>query len=93
MMVQVGASNTLIQSMASEEYRGRVMSLYSMMFIGVTPLGALTAGFVARHLGASNTLAAGASAGLLSMLVFIIRLPRFRVEAKQLLSVQFAHRD
>ncbi len=93
MMVQVGASNTLIQSMAAEEYRGRVMSLYSMMFIGVTPLGALTAGFVARHLGAPNTLAAGAGAGLLSMLVFITRLPRFRVEASQLLSVQFAHRD
>ena len=87
MMVQVGASNTLIQSMAAEEYRGRVMSLYSMMLIGVTPLGALAAGFTAERLGAPSTLAAGAMASLVSILVFIVRLPRFRFEARRLLPV------
>ena len=76
--------------MAAEEYRGRVMSLYSMMLIGVTPLGALAAGFTADRLGAPNTLAAGAVAGLLSMIIFGTRLRKFRLEARYLLNAHSA---
>ena len=41
MMVEMGSSNTLIQSMSPDHLRGRVMSVYSMMFMGMAPIGAL----------------------------------------------------
>jgi hypothetical protein len=41
MMVEMAASNTLIQSMVPDRLRGRVMAVYSMMFMGMAPLGAL----------------------------------------------------
>ena len=40
MMVQMASSNTLIQSMVPDELRGRVMAVYSMMFMGMAPFGA-----------------------------------------------------
>jgi MFS family permease len=88
MMVQVGSSNTLIQSMAPEEYRGRVMSLYSMTLIGMSPIGAMAAGFEAERLGAPVTLAIGAGACLVSMGVFVAGMGRFRAEARALLAAQ-----
>src|SRR5207244_446097 len=59
MMVQMAASNTLIQSMVPDELRGRVMAVYSMMFMGMGPLGSLLAGSVAEHTGAPIAVAAG----------------------------------
>jgi MFS family permease len=41
MMVEMGSSNTLIQTMSPDHLRGRVMSVYSMMFMGMAPVGAL----------------------------------------------------
>jgi MFS family permease len=60
MMIQVGSTNTLIQSMVPDHYRGRVMSVYSMVLIGISPLGAMAAGFAAARVGPSLTLLAGA---------------------------------
>lgn len=85
MMVQVGASNTLIQSMAPEAYRGRVMSLYSMVLIGISPLGAMAAGVEAEWFGAPWTLAVGAVASAGAAGMFAWRLPRFRKAARELL--------
>ncbi len=51
MMTQMGASNTLIQTMTPDRLRGRVMSVYSMMFMGMAPVGALLAGVVAERFG------------------------------------------
>ena len=58
-MIQMGASNTLIQSMVPDELRGRVMSVYSMMYMGVGPLGTIFAGYAADRVGAPLTVAAG----------------------------------
>ena len=44
MMIQMGAATTLIQSMAPDRMRGRVMSIYCMMFMGAAPFGALLSG-------------------------------------------------
>ena len=44
MMVQMAASNTLIQTMVDEDKRGRVMSFYTMAFLGMAPFGSLLAG-------------------------------------------------
>ena len=52
MIVQTAASNTLIQAMVPDELRGRVMACYSMMFMGMAPIGALLGGLLASRYGA-----------------------------------------
>jgi len=89
-MLQMGSSNTLVQSMTPDHLRGRVMSCYTMMFMGMAPLGALLAGVLAKYLGAPSTVALGGALALLGALVFGIRLPLLRAEARQLLEAQQA---
>src|SRR3984893_5851452 len=59
MMMQFASANTLIQAMVPDQLRGRVMSLYSMMFLGMSPFGSLVAGTLADHIGAPITVALG----------------------------------
>ena len=54
MMLQMASSNTLIQVMVPDALRGRVMAVYSMMFMGMAPIGALLGGALAEHLGAQR---------------------------------------
>ena len=70
MMVQMASSNTLIQAMVPDRLRGRVMSVYSMMFMGMAPLGAFFAGTVAAHLGAPWTVATGGLASIAAAIWF-----------------------
>ena len=51
-MLQMACSNTLIQVMVPDALRGRVMAVYSMMFMGMAPIGALFGGALAERLGA-----------------------------------------
>ena len=88
MMTQMAASNTLIQSMIPNELRGRVMAVYSMMFMGMAPIGALVAGSLAGWLGATTTVAAGGAFCLIGGLLFLQRLPHLRGEARQLILAQ-----
>jgi len=88
MMLQMSASNTLIQTMVPDELRGRVMAVYSMMFMGMAPFGALIAGAVANHLGAPITVALGGSICLTGSLIFRSRWPQLRGEARQLIVAQ-----
>lgn len=60
--------NALLQSLAPDELRGRVMSFYVFMFLGMTPVGSLQAGALARWLGAPAALALGAGAFLVAIL-------------------------
>lgn len=85
MMVQMAASNTLIQSMIPDALRGRVMAVYSMMFMGMAPIGALLAGVLANHLGAPLTVAIGGAACVLAAGVFALRLPGLRAAAQPLI--------
>lgn len=88
MMLQMAASNTLLQAMVPDHLRGRVMALYSMMFMGMAPLGAFFAGAAADRLGAPMTVGVGAVACLLGTAVFAARLPALRVEARALIVAQ-----
>jgi MFS family permease len=88
MMLQMSSSNTLIQAMVPDELRGRVMALYSMMFMGMAPFGALLGGAIADRLGAPVTVAAGAVASLGGALWFGMQLPKVRVEAHRLIVAQ-----
>jgi len=88
MMLQMSASNTLIQTMVPDELRGRVMAVYSMMFMGMAPFGALVAGAMANHIGAPITVALGGLACLSGGLVFGAQWPNMRGEAHQLIVAQ-----
>jgi len=54
----VATTNTFLQLEAEDGLRGRLMSLFSMVFLGFAPLGNLLAGSVAQHIGAPHTVAA-----------------------------------
>ena len=88
MMLQMSSSNTLIQAMVPDELRGRVMSVYSMMFMGMAPFGALFGGALADKLSAPITVSMGAVAALGGAVIFGLRLPKLRVEARRLIVAQ-----
>jgi MFS family permease len=77
-ITQMAGTLTLLQGLAPVELRGRVMGLYSTLFLGVTPFGALAAGFIAHRLGAPVTLAAGGVVVLLASGAYHLALPRLR---------------
>ncbi|HLL16358.1 MAG TPA: MFS transporter [Pyrinomonadaceae bacterium] len=85
MIIQIASSNTLVQAMSPDALRGRVMAVYSMMFLGMAPIGALLAGWLAERVGAANTVALGGAGCILSALVFSLRLSALRREAQKLL--------
>jgi MFS family permease len=82
MMVQMAASNTLIQTMVDEDKRGRVMSFYTMAFFGMMPFGSLAAGWLGARIGAPATVAWGGVATVLAVLVFVRKLPELRRQAR-----------
>lgn len=59
MMIQIAGTNTLIQTMVPDALRGRVMSVHSMMFLGMSPFGALAAGAMATRIDTPATIALG----------------------------------
>lgn len=85
MMTQMSSSNTLIQAMVPDELRGRVMSVYSMMFMGMAPLGALLAGTLAGTLGAPETVALGGAACIVGSIIFALRMPKHKEQARQMI--------
>ena len=93
MMLQMSSSNTLIQSMTPDALRGRVMAVYSMMFMGMAPFGAFFGGAIAHRLGAPITVAIGGAASIVGAVVFARYLPMIRVEARELIGAQEALRD
>jgi MFS family permease len=88
MMVQMASTNTLIQSMVPDRLRGRVMSVYSMMMMGMAPLGALLAGAISERLGAPVTVAIGGLCSIGGSIWFGMRLPAVRIEARRLIIAQ-----
>jgi MFS family permease len=78
MMVQMAASNTLLQTIADEDKRGRVMSFYTLAFLGVAPLGSLLAGWLASVIGAPNVVRLGGVCCIAGAGAFALALPRLR---------------
>ena len=70
--------NMILQTIVDDDKRGRVMSLYTVAFLGVAPLGGLLAGVLADHIGATHTVFAGGVVGLLVALYMASQLPRIR---------------
>jgi MFS family permease len=87
-MLQMASSNTLIQVMVPDALRGRTMAVYSMMFMGMAPLGALLGGALSDRLGAPLTVAIGGLASVAGAIWFGMHLPKIRVEARKLILAQ-----
>jgi MFS family permease len=79
LLVQLTSTNTLMQTMAPDHLRGRIMSLHVMMFMGTMPFGSLLAGVIAENLGAPTTIAMGAVCCLGGALLFRLRLPQLQL--------------
>jgi MFS family permease len=78
MMVQMAASNTLVQTLVDEDKRGRVMSFYAVAFFGMAPIGSLAAGWLGDRIGAPATVLAGGIATLVAVALFARALPELR---------------
>jgi MFS family permease len=87
-MLQMSSSNTLIQAMVPDELRGRAMAMYTMMFMGMAPVGSLFAGALADKIGAPWTVAIGGLGAIAGAAGFLRRLPSLRFEAQQLIVAQ-----
>jgi MFS family permease len=88
MMLQFTSTNTLIQAMVPDQLRGRVMALYSMMFLGMAPIGSLFAGAIASRIGAPITVAIGGVASLAGGVTFLRKWPALRAPARELVAAQ-----
>lgn len=84
-IVTTAGINTVLQTLVEDEMRGRVMSLYTVAFVGVGPIGSLTGGWLAAHLGAPATVALGGGGCLVLAAWFSRALPALRQAARPVL--------
>lgn len=75
-ILQIASSNTILQTIVEEDKRGRLMSLYTMSFLGILPFGNLAAGALASRIGAPNTVMIGGLFCILGSLIFAKQLPK-----------------
>lgn len=78
MMVQMAGSNTFLQTVVEDDKRGRIMSLYTMAYIGLAPFGSLLAGALAERITAPLTIALGGGVCVISAGIFARQIPLFR---------------
>jgi MFS family permease len=84
-MVLIAGSNTVLQTLADDAMRGRVMSLFTMMLVGMAPFGSLLAGWLADRFGAPVVVAGCGAGCAIAALVFSAQLPRLRAAAQPIL--------
>ncbi|MBD2506547.1 MFS transporter [Nostoc muscorum FACHB-395] len=77
-ILQIAASNTFLQTIVDDDKRGRLMSLYTMSFLGMIPVGNLLGGVLASRIGAPNTLIIDGIACILGSIIFSRQLPTLR---------------
>jgi len=82
MMAQMASSNTVLQTIVDDDKRGRIMSLYSMAFTGVSPIGSLLVGGAAGVVGAPVAILLSGVACLAASAVFVRQLPRLRASIR-----------
>ncbi|MBX9688332.1 MAG: MFS transporter [Candidatus Obscuribacterales bacterium] len=84
MMVQLAAANTILQSLVHDDKRGRVMSLFSMAFMGTAPIGSLICGALSNRYGFNITILGCGIYCLLISIIWAIYLPRLRLTIRPL---------
>ena len=83
LLLQTASSNTFLQMIVGDALRGRIMSLYTLAFVGTLPLGSLFAGWLAERVGAPVTVALGGGATLVAAAAFTRRLPVLRGKVRE----------
>jgi MFS family permease len=78
MITQMACSNTILQTIVTDDKRGRVMSLFTMAFLGVSPIGGLLTGYLADRAGCSTVVALSGVLALILAIVALILLPKLR---------------
>jgi MFS family permease len=78
MMVLMAASNTFLQTVADDDKRGRIVSMYTMAYIGLAPFGSLMAGAIAQRIAAPFTIALGGITVIVAAGLFAYHIPLFR---------------
>jgi len=78
MMQQMASTNTILQTIVTEEKRGRLMSYYTMAFVGMAPWGSLLSGWLASRIGAPRTLMLTGTGCVIGAAWFAMRLPTLR---------------
>jgi MFS family permease len=78
MIIEMAATNTLLQTLVDEDKRGRIMSLYAMAFMGMVPFGSLLAGSLADTIGTPETIMLSGICCILGSVVFAFKLPAIR---------------
>ena len=78
MMINLASCNTILQTIVDDSKRGRVMSFYTMSFMGAAPFGSLLAGYAAKNFGAPDTLIFGGAACIAGSFFFARKLPLIR---------------
>jgi MFS family permease len=86
MMAQMISCNTLIQTIVDDDKRGRVMSFYTMSFMGTSPFGTLLMGGMATWLGAPRSLFIGGLGCMLVAMLYFQRLPKLQNDVKGIMS-------
>jgi cyanate permease len=84
MMIQMAATNTILQAVVHDAKRGRVMSLYSMAFMGTAPIGSLICGALANHIGFGSTMLCCGVYCFLIAIAWMYYLPKLRIESRPL---------
>ena len=77
-MITAASTNTVLQTIVEDRMLARVVSIYMMSFLGVAPLGALSAGLLAERIGPPATLALGGALALAAAFLYWINLPKIR---------------
>ena len=78
MMMQMASSNTILQTVVDNDKRGRIMSFYTMAFMGSAPFGSFLAGALAKIIGTPHTILFGGIIIMAGALVFALKLPEIR---------------
>ena len=82
MFLTGAACNTILQSVVDEDKRSRVMSYYTMFFIGIAPIGHYLAGWLAEHIGPPLTFVVGGVISLAAGIAFALQMPTFRAHLR-----------
>jgi MFS family permease len=78
MMTQMASSNTILQTIVDDDKRGRIMSFYTMAFMGTAPFGSFLAGTLAKIIGAPYTVLTGGIFCILGAIIFARKLPELK---------------
>ncbi|MBA4077150.1 MAG: hypothetical protein C0508_19090 [Cyanobacteria bacterium PR.023] len=92
-MFQMSATNTLLQTLVEEDKRGRVMSIYTMCFMGMMPIGSLIAGASATAIGVPITIFVSGLSCLMLAAWFYGSLPTLRLQARPIMAARLAEQE